>query len=309
MTFACVFPGQGSQSVGMMSDWAASNETVRQTFAEASEALGYDLWHIISEGPAEELNRTEITQPAMLAAGIAAWRAYQKAGGAMPVAMAGHSLGEYTALVAAKSLEFGAALKLVAERGRLMQAAVPASEGAMAAILGLDDEQVIAVCQQAAASEVCEAVNFNSPGQVVIAGNKAAVERAIALASEQGAKRVVLLPVSVPSHSSLMKAAAEQLRQVLSTVEIKTPSVPVLHNIDAQSRDSAEAIREALVQQLYKPVRWVACVQALKARGAKMLIEMGPGKVLTGLTRRIDKSLSAQPLFDASGLAKILNLS
>lgn len=307
MTFACVFPGQGSQSVGMMADWAQSNAIVRETFEEADDALKLDLWRIIAEGPAEELNRTEITQPAMLAAGIAAWRAFRDAGGEMPVAMAGHSLGEYTALVAAESLAFGDALRLVAERGRLMQAAVPAGEGAMAAVLGLEDEQVRALCEQAAGEAVCEPVNFNSPGQVVIAGSRDAVARAMELASEAGAKRVVPLPVSVPSHSSLMKGAAERLREVLDGVDIRLPVVPVLHNVDAAAREDADAIREALARQLYCPVRWVDCVVALKARGVDSLIEMGPGKVLAGLTRRIDRSLTAVPLFDADGLAKVID--
>jgi len=306
MTVACVFPGQGSQSVGMMADWAKTNAVVRETFEEADQALGFGLWQIIADGPAEELNRTEITQPAMLAAGIAAWRAYRDAGGPMPVAMAGHSLGEYTALVAAESLGFAEALRLVAERGRLMQAAVPAGEGAMAAVLGLEDDQVRAVCEQAAEQGVCEPVNFNSPGQVVIAGSRAAVEQAMTLAGEAGAKRVVPLPVSVPSHSSLMKNAADHLREALDTAAIQAPKVPVLHNVDAAARDQADAIRDALAQQLYRPVRWVDCVLGLKARGVESLIEMGPGKVLAGLTRRIDRSLTAMPLFDADGLSKVI---
>ena len=306
MKLAFVFPGQGSQSVGMMQGWGERAE-VRATFAEASDALGLDLWTLVAEGPADLLNQTVNTQPAMLAADVAAWRAWLAAGGATPALLAGHSLGEYAALVAAGSLGFADAVRLVRFRAEAMQAAVPEGVGAMAAILGLDDDAVRAVCSDAAAGEVVEAVNLNSPGQVVIAGNKAAVERAMALAKEKGAKRALPLPVSVPSHSSLMLPAAQKLLAHLQTVAIASPAIPVLHNTDVQSHTEPDAIRAALAKQLHTPVRWVETVQALKAAGIERVIECGPGKVLAGLGKRIDDSLPALAVLDEASLQAALN--
>lgn len=303
---AFVFPGQGSQSVGMMQGWGERAE-VRTTFAEASDALGQDLWALVTDGPTDLLNQTVNTQPAMLAADIAVWRVWHAAGGSTPAWLAGHSLGEYAALVAAGALGFADAIKLVRFRAEAMQAAVPEGFGAMAAILGLDDDAVRAVCADAATNEVVEAVNLNSPGQVVIAGNKSAVERAMVLAKERGAKRALPLPVSVPSHSSLMLPAAERLLSHLQTVTIKAPSIPVLHNSDVQSHAEPDAIRAALARQLHMPVRWVETVQALKAAGIERVIECGPGKVLAGLNRRIDDSLPALALVDEASLQAALN--
>jgi [acyl-carrier-protein] S-malonyltransferase len=306
MKTAFVFPGQGSQSVGMMQGWGDRAE-VRATFAEASDALGLDLWALVADGPAELLNQTVNTQPAMLTADIAAWRVWQAAGGAAPALLAGHSLGEYAALVAAGALGFADAVKLVRFRAEAMQAAVPEGVGAMAAILGLDDDAVRAVCKDAAAGDVVEAVNLNSPGQVVIAGNKAAVERAMVLAKERGAKRALPLPVSVPSHSSLMLPAAERLLAHLQGVAIVAPAIPVLHNTDVQSHAEPAAIRVALAKQLHTPVRWVETVQALKNAGIERVIECGPGKVLAGLNKRIDDSLPAVALVDEASLHAALN--
>jgi [acyl-carrier-protein] S-malonyltransferase len=306
MKLAFVFPGQGSQSVGMMQGWGERAE-VRATFDEASDALGQDLWALVTDGPADLLNQTINTQPAMLAADVAVWRVWQAAGGATPALLAGHSLGEYAALVAAGALGFADAIRLVRFRAEAMQTAVPEGIGAMAAILGLDDDAVRAVCSEAAAGEVVEAVNLNSPGQVVIAGNKAAVERAMVLAKEKGAKRALPLPVSVPSHSSLMLPAAEKLLAHLKGVAIATPAIPVLHNTDVKSHNEADAIRAALAKQLHTPVRWVETVQALKAAGIERVIECGPGKVLAGLTKRIDDSLPAIALVDEASLAAALS--
>ncbi|MDZ7663047.1 ACP S-malonyltransferase [Thiohalophilus sp.] len=306
MTLAFVFPGQGSQSQGMLKDLAEASPRVGETFALASEKLGYDLWQIVQDGPAEDLNRTDITQPAMLAAGVATWRVWQAQGGAMPALMAGHSLGEYSALVCAGSLNFSDAIALVAERGRLMQAAVPAGEGAMAAILGLDDDAVLQACEEAAEGEVLAPVNFNSPGQVVAAGNKSAVERLINVAKERGAKRALLLPVSVPSHCSLMQPAADKLASVLEQIEVKAPQVPVINNVDVATPDDPAAIRDALVRQLYNPVRWVETVQKMAADGVDRLIECGPGKVLVGLNKRIDKNMVAEAVFDSASIEAAL---
>ena len=302
---AFVFPGQGSQSVGMSEHWGDHQTLVKKTFEQASDALGENLARIVREGPAELLNRTEITQPAMLAAGIAAWRVWRTAKQPNAVVMAGHSLGEYTALVAAGAMDFGDAIRLVAERGRLMQAAVAEGEGAMAAIIGLDDDQVAEACDSVGQG-VVSPVNYNSPGQVVIAGDKAAVAQAMEAAKQLGAKRALPLPVSVPSHCSLMKPAADALFELLQTVPIRQPVVPVVHNQNAALADSPEQIRALLRDQLYQPVRWVDCVHALKAQGADCLIELGPGKVLTGLARRIDKSLDALPVFDQASLDKAI---
>jgi len=305
MKFAFVFPGQGSQSVGMMQAWAARAE-VRQTFTEASDALGMDLWQLVSDGPAALLNQTIHTQPAMLAADVAVWRVWRAAGGATPAMLAGHSLGEYAALVAAESLDFADAIRLVRFRAEAMQAAVPEGVGAMAAILGLDNAAVSEVCVEAAQGEVIEAVNLNSPGQVVIAGHKAAVERAMVRAKEKGAKRALALPVSVPSHSSLMLPAAAQLLDYLQSVTILPPTIAVLHNTDVARHDNGASIRQALALQLYTPVRWSETIQALKQAGTEQVIECGPGKVLSGLIPRIDSGLAAMALSDESLLQQAL---
>lgn len=298
MQFAMLFPGQGSQTVGMLSAMAQVQPAVRETYAEASAALSYDLWKLVSEGPADQLDRTECTQPALLAAGVAVWRAWRAQGGPEPVAMAGHSLGEYSALVCAGALGFADALRLVRRRGQLMQAAVPAGVGAMAAIVGLDDDAVRALCIACAQGEIVEPVNFNAPGQVVVAGHRGAVERAVAEGKTRGARLARLLPVSVPSHCSLMLPAAEALAQDLESVEVRPPAVPVLHNLDAGPRGQPEAIRQALVAQLHSPVRWVETVQALHMQGCQVMLECGPGKVLAGLVKRIEKSVSQECLHD-----------
>ncbi len=303
---AIVFPGQGSQSIGMLGELAAAWPVVRETFAEASDTLDTDLWHLVSEGPRELLDRTDLTQPAMLAAGVAVWRVWNQAGGHQPAWMAGHSLGEFTALVCAEALGFADAVALVAQRGRFMQEAVPAGAGAMAAVLGLADDQVVAVCVQAAQGEILEPVNFNSPGQVVIAGAAAAVERGIAAAKSAGAKRAVLLPVSVPSHCALMRPAAERLAAALAAITLKAPRIPVLHNVTVDAVADSVAIRDRLVRQLYSPVRWVATVRCLADQGVELLLEAGPGKVLTGLTKRIDDRLEALAVLDPKGLALAL---
>jgi len=303
---AIVFPGQGSQSPGMLSALATDYSQVVDTFDLASDVLGYDLWQLVQDGPGDELNETDKTQPAMLAAGVAVWRVWQDAGGADPLLMAGHSLGEYTALVCAGALDFQDAVSLVAERGRCMQSAVPAGSGAMAAILGLDDAAVAAVCEQAADGEVVSPVNYNSPGQVVIAGRTDAVQRAMVLAKEAGAKRAVQLPVSVPSHCALMRPAAEQFADRLKQTVIKTPSIRVMQNVDAALHDDPDSIRENLSRQLYSPVQWVASVQAMAEQGVTRIIEAGPGKVLTGLCRRIDKTMLATAVFDGASLTSAL---
>jgi [acyl-carrier-protein] S-malonyltransferase len=289
MRVAFVFPGQGSQSVGMLAALARSSGLVRDTFAEASGTLGYDLWQLTEHGPAEALNRTECTQPAMLAAGVATWRCWLEAGGRIPDMVCGHSLGEFTALVCAGTLEYSTALEVVAFRARAMQEAVPLGSGAMAAILGLDDAAVVAACAEAAGAGTVEAVNFNGPGQVVIAGERAAVERAIAAATARGAKRAVLLPVSVPSHSTLMEPAAQRLRERLAGIELRAPAITYLSAVDALEHSQPEDIRALLARQLARPVRWGEAVQAMLARGVQALIECGPGKVLTGLNRRIER--------------------
>ncbi|MDA3876762.1 MAG: ACP S-malonyltransferase [Halothiobacillus sp.] len=303
---AGVFPGQGSQAIGMVNGWGAHEPLAQAVFAEASTVLGFDLWALVTAGDLAELNRTEITQPAMLAADVAAWQIYLARGGHKPVALAGHSLGEYAALVAAESIDFVDAVALVAERGRLMQAAVAPGVGAMAAVLGLDDSVVMLICAEAAEDQVCEAVNFNSPGQVVIAGDAAAVARAEGLAKAAGAKRFLPLSVSVPSHSSLMIDAARVLDGYLANVVIRPPTIPVLHNVDAQTHDDAVAIRHALVEQLHRPVQWVACVRALHGRGCQRQIEFGPGKVLTGLVKRIERGMGGAAVFDESSLDAVL---
>ena len=302
MKLALVFPGQGSQSVGMMSRYEAF-PVVRDTFAEASEALGEDLWALVENGPDEALNRTVNTQPAMLAADIAVFRAWRAAGGAAPDLLAGHSLGEYAALVAAGALAFGDAIPLVRFRAQAMQDAVPAGVGAMAAVMGLDASGVIDACREAAQGQVVEAVNFNAPDQIVIAGHREAVERAGAAAKARGAKRAVMLPVSAPFHSNLMKPAAERLATRLAEVAVDPPTVPVLHNVDVSVADAPDAIRAALAAQAASPVRWVETIQAFMGEEVTHIVECGPGKVLSGLTKRIAPEVSALPLNDAEAIA------
>jgi len=301
MSLAFVFPGQGAQSVGMMQGFDGLT-VVRETFAEASDILGQDLWQMVTAGPVEELNLTANTQPVMLTAGVAVYRAWNASHGAKPVAMAGHSLGEYTALVAAGSLAFADALPLVRYRAKVMQEAVAEGVGGMAAILGLDDDAVRAVCAEAAQGEVLEAVNFNSPGQVVIAGHKSAVERGMEAAKAKGAKRALPLPVSVPSHCALMRPAAEALGHYLQSVPVAAPQIPVLHNADVKSYADGVAIRDALVRQLYSPVRWVETVKELAAQGVTKLAECGPGKVLAGLNKRIEANMQVFALTDEAAL-------
>jgi [acyl-carrier-protein] S-malonyltransferase len=286
LKLAVMFPGQGSQSVGMLAALAAAEPVVQETFAEASAVLGYDLWQLCQQGPEARLAETERTQPAMLAAGIATWRAWLAHGGAMPVVLAGHSLGEYSALVAAGAMDFAAAVGLVRFRGEAMQRAVPAGTGAMAAILGLDDAVIEAACAEAAAGAVVQPVNYNAPGQLVIAGEAQAVARAIEACKARGAKRAILLPVSVPSHSALMKPAAEVLRTRLGELDIRPPRLRV-HAFDGGVYTDADSIRDGLYRQLFNPVRWSAIVAAMVAEGADVLIECGPGRVLTGLARRV----------------------
>ena len=304
MTFGFVFPGQGSQSVGMLAGLAPAGgaSVVRDTFAEASAVLGYDLGELVAQGPVERLNSTECTQPAMLAAGIATWRLWRERGGPEPELVCGHSLGEFSALVAAGALDFPAAVDLVQYRGRLMQEAVPAGTGAMAAILGLEDAQVIEACREAAQGSVVEAVNFNSPGQVVIAGARAPVERAIEVAKRLGAKRALALPVSVPAHSSLMGPAAQRLGERLATVDLRAPRIRFVSAVDAVQHADPADLRRLLVRQLSSPVRWSDTVRALAASGVGTLIECGPGKVLTALNRRIERGLQSLALEDAEAL-------
>lgn len=304
MNFALVFPGQGSQSVGMLAELADAHPQIKATFQEASDALGYDLWRLIQDGPEDELGKTHITQPAMLTGGVAIWRLWQSQTDIMPTIMAGHSLGEYSALVASGSLSLSDGVNLVADRGRFMQEAVPAGVGAMAAILGLDDEQVIAVCDSAANGEVVTAVNFNSPGQVVIAGHAAAVERAVEGAKEAGAKRALMLPVSVPSHCSLMLPAAEQLAVRLAEITINAPTIPVLNNVDVKAESDPAAIREGLKRQLFCPVRWVETINAIAKQDISNIVECGPGKVLAGLNKRINKQMTAYTTSDVAGFDK-----
>jgi len=302
--FALVFPGQGSQSIGMMTAYETL-PAVRATFSEASEILGQDLWTLVTEGPAEELNQTVNTQPIMLTAGFALLQAWKEAGGTEPVAVAGHSLGEYTALVASGALDFRDALPLVRLRAQLMQQAVPEGVGGIAAILGLDDEAVRAVCAESAQGQVLEAANFNAPNQVVIAGDRDAVARGMELARAKGAKRAVALPMSAPSHCSLMRGAAQQLGQTLATIPLHAPRLPAVNNVDVAAPGNAAEIRDALVRQLYRPVRWVECVQELARRGATTIIECGPGGVLTGLNRRISTEVEAVALKDAAQIAQL----
>ncbi len=300
--FAIVFPGQGSQALGMLAELGEQHDAVKSTFSEASEVLGYDLWALIQDGPVENLNETFRTQPALLAASVAIWRVWQDQGLAQPELLAGHSLGEYSALVCAGVIDFKEAIKLVELRGQLMQEAVPAGVGAMYAIIGLADDAIAKACEEAAQGEVVSPVNFNSPGQVVIAGNKAAVERAGVLCKEAGAKRALPLPVSVPSHCALMKPAADKLAVALEAITFTAPSLPVINNADVATETDPAKIKDALVRQLYSPVRWTEGVEKMSEQGIEKLFELGPGKVLTGLTKRIVKTLTAAPVNDATSL-------
>jgi [acyl-carrier-protein] S-malonyltransferase len=295
-SLAFVFPGQGSQSVGMLAELAAAHAEVQAAFEEASQGAGVDLWKLSAQGPEDQLNRTENTQPALLAASVAVWRVWQKLGGVQPAQLSGHSLGEYSALVCAGALSLHDAAALVAERGRLMQAAVPAGVGAMAAILGGDDAQIAAVCEEVAQGQVVAPANFNSPGQLVIAGNVEAVDRALAKLAELGVKKAIRLAVSVPSHCALMRGAADRLGERMAAIDWRQPSIPVIQNAEARSYATIEDIRGALQRQLYLPVRWTECVQALAAGGAARIAECGPGKVLAGLIKRIDKNIEARAI-------------
>ena len=307
--FAMVFPGQGSQAVGMLAELAEQFPVVTETFKQASDVLGYDLWALTQQGPAEELNKTWQTQPALLAASVAIYRVWQQQYPALkPEVMAGHSLGEYSALVCAGAMDFQDAIKLVELRGKLMQQAVPEGTGAMYAIIGLDNESIIKACKEAEQGEVVSAVNFNSPGQVVIAGAKAAVERAAVACKEAGAKRALPLAVSVPSHCALMKPAADQLAVSLESIAVKTPETAVINNVDVKTENEADAIRNALVRQLYSPVRWTETVEKMATNGIEVLVEIGPGKVLTGLTSRIVKELAAGAVNDVKSLEAVKEL-
>lgn len=301
-----VFPGQGSQSVGMQADLAATYPVVQETYAEASSILGYDLWTQVQEGPVEKLAETEVTQPAMLTAGTAAYRVWRAAGGAEPERLAGHSLGEYSALVAAEAVSFADAMAVVIRRSQLMQNAVPTGVGGIAAVIGLDDETVIKACDEASLIGVAEPVNFNSPGQVVIAGHNDALDRAIIILQEAGARRAIRLPVSVPTHSSLMIGAGEALREALSAAEFKTPRLSVIASTDGIAYNGPEDIRERLARQVYGPVQWVRTVHAMIANGTTSIIECGPGKVLAGLCRRIDKNVPTGFIDSIDSLNKAL---
>jgi [acyl-carrier-protein] S-malonyltransferase len=309
MTIAFTFPGQGSQSIGMLAELATGYPQVEETFAEASAVLGYDLWALAQQGPEARLNATEQTQPAMLAAGVAVARVWQAAGGAPPALAAGHSLGEYAALVCAGSLAFADAVAVVAARGRFMQEAVPAGQGAIAALLGLDDAQVLELCASITdrdAGSIVAAVNFNAPGQVVIAGHAHAVEKAIVAAEQSGARKAIKLPMSVPVHCELMAPARERLMATLEGVAVLAPQLPVVHNADNTTHEDAASIRDALAEQLTKPVRWVESVSALRERGATVLMEPGPGRILTGLNKRIDRSLKTMAVYDSASVDKAL---
>ncbi|WP_088328392.1 ACP S-malonyltransferase [Lacimicrobium sp. SS2-24] len=299
---AFIFPGQGSQTLGMLAELAAAFPQVEETFKEASDVLGYDLWHLTQQGPEADLNQTQRTQPALLAASVAIWRVLQAQGAVKPDVLAGHSLGEYSALVCAGVLDFSDAIRLTAQRGEFMQQAVPEGVGAMAAIIGLDDDAVERACAEAAGDEVVSAVNYNSPGQVVIAGHKDAVERAMQACKEAGAKRALPLPVSVPSHCALMKPAADRLATELESLNFNAPVIPVINNVDVIAQQESKQIKEALVRQLFSPVRWTESVEKMAADGVTQLYEIGPGKVLTGLAKRIDKSLSCDAINTPQGI-------
>ena len=303
---AFVFPGQGSQSVGMLAELGAEHPIVIETFAQASEVLGYDLWDLVQHDKDGDLNQTHITQPALLTASVALWRLWLNQGGIAPSVLAGHSLGEYSALVCAGALDFSDAVRLVEARGQFMQAAVPPGEGAMAAIIGMDDDAIAAACDASAQGQVVAPVNYNSPGQVVIAGSRSAVERAMVACKEGGAKRALPLPVSVPSHCALMLPAAEKLRTMLEGMQVRVPGIPVVQNVDAKVASSSEVIVNNLVAQLHQPVLWTNCVESIAASGVDLVVECGPGKVLNGLTKRINKTLQSASINDAASLAVTL---
>tara|TARA_R110000772_G_scaffold244700_4_gene358020 strand:+ start:23888 stop:24832 length:945 start_codon:yes stop_codon:yes gene_type:complete len=303
---ALVFPGQGSQKVGMLAELGAAFPSVKATFAEASAALGYDMWDLVQNGEQAQLNLTETTQPVLLTASVAVWRLWCEQGGLQPSLMAGHSLGEFSALVCAGAIDFADAVRLVRARGQYMQTAVPVGEGAMAAVLGLDDAQIIDICQHASAAGVVEAVNFNSPGQVVIAGKVAGVEKAIELLKAAGAKRALPLPVSAPFHTSLMRPAGEKLAEALAAMSLQSPKIPVVHNVHGKTESDPSAIKALLVEQIYSAVKWVSCVEAMAAAGITTTIEAGPGKVLSGLNKRIEKSLSCLNIESPETLAAAL---
>jgi len=303
---AFVFPGQGSQSVGMLAELGAEHPIVIETFAQASEVLGYDLWDLVQHDKDGDLNQTHITQPALLTASVALWRLWLNQGGIAPSVLAGHSLGEYSALVCAGALDFSDAVRLVEARGQFMQAAVPPGEGAMAAIIGMDDDAIAAACDASAQGQVVAPVNYNSPGQVVIAGSRSAVERAMVACKEGGAKRALPLPVSVPSHCALMLPAAEKLRTMLEGMQVRVPGIPVVQNVDAKVTSSSEVIVNNLVAQLHQPVLWTNCVESIAASGVDLVVECGPGKVLNGLTKRINKTLQSASINDAASLAVTL---
>ncbi|WP_415894546.1 ACP S-malonyltransferase [Neptuniibacter sp. PT34_22] len=305
-TLAFVFPGQGSQQVGMLSELAETHPVIKNTFAEASEVLGYDLWDLVQNGPEEDLNQTDKTQPALLTSGVALWRLWQEQNGAKPAVVAGHSLGEYTALVCAGAISFADGVNLVKLRGEFMQQAVPAGSGAMAAILGLADDAIEKACQDAEQGEVVSPVNYNCPGQIVIAGEKAAVDRAIENCKEAGAKRAIPLPVSVPSHCALMKPAAEKMAVELAKIEISMPEIDVVQNVTASIPASVEELKENLLAQLYSPVLWTKTIQGLVEQGLESTVECGPGKVLSGLNKKVHKPLSVAAINDAAGLEKAL---
>ena len=303
---ALVFPGQGSQKIGMLADLASDNPLVEETFAEASQVLGYDAWAMVQEGEQEAINLTERTQPILLASSVAIWRLWQQKGGPMPAQMAGHSLGEWSALVCSGVLAFADAVNIVRARGAYMQQAVPVGVGAMAAILGVSDTLILEACDSARQGSVVDAVNFNAPGQVVIAGSSAAVDRAIEICKQAGAKRAMTLPVSAPFHTSLMQPAAEQLAGLVNQTEFSKPLIPVLHNVHAQAEADPAAIKGLMLEQIYKPVMWVNCIEGLKSNGAQIFIECGPGRVLNGLTKRIDRNLTSFSTDDVASLKNAL---
>lgn len=309
MSFSILFPGQGSQSVGMLSALAAEQSVVKELFVEASDILSVDLWTLTQEGPIEELSQTENTQPALLTAGVAVWQAWCEQGGPKPAMMAGHSLGEYTALVCAGAISFADGVALVRDRGRYMQDAVPEGQGGMAAVLGLDDDTVRKVCAEAAQDDVLQAVNFNAPGQVVIAGSAAAIERGAILLKEAGAKRALPLPVSIPAHSSLMSAASERLAERIGTIDVSMPSIPVLHNCNVQVADNVGQIAQNLVTQLDSPVRWVESIEAMHQQGIDTFVESGPGRVLGGMIKRIIKGSTVACIEKPDALAEMISSS